>query len=136
MDTVFIDSSAFIALYNKKDISHEEAQLKASEALKRRARIFTSNFIIDETLTYLLTRAKLKDAVHFGEQIFEENHEIEIIRIDEETEKGAWQVFKKFNRDKRWSFTDCTSYVFMKNTGIDTVFTFDDDLRQMGFKVL
>lgn len=33
-------------------------------------------------------------------------------------------------------FTDCTSYVVMKELGIKLVFTFDEHFRQMGFKLL
>jgi len=35
--------------------------------------------------------------------------------------------------DKEWSFTDCVSYVVMKQCEITDVFTFDHHFTQMGF---
>jgi len=45
----------------------------------------------------------------------------------------AWAVFERFNVDKQWSFTDCVSYVVMKQRGINETFAFDADFAQMGF---
>ena len=35
--------------------------------------------------------------------------------------------------DKLWSFTDCVSYVVMKQRGITEAFAFDHHFEQMGF---
>ena len=43
--------------------------------------------------------------------------------------KKIYQGFK----DKEWSFTDCTSYVLMKNLAIDIGASFDDHFSQFGF---
>lgn len=84
-----------------------------------------------------MVRVRYRDAVEFGKTIFETASDIEYVIIDDVIEKEAWEVFKKYNRDKLWSFTDCTSYVLMKSMGIDMAFTFDErDFRQMGFKIL
>lgn len=137
MDKVFIDSSGYSSLYNRKDNFHLEAKSRALEIFGKKIPAVTSNYVIDETLTNLLARIGYKVALQFGKRIFEENHAIEIIRVDENLEKQAWQVFKKYNKDKNWSFTDCTSFVIMKSMGIKVAFTFDErDFRQMGFKVL
>jgi len=45
----------------------------------------------------------------------------------------AWDVFRRFNVDKEWSFTDCVSYVAMKQLDIETVFAFDYHFEQMEF---
>jgi len=37
------------------------------------------------------------------------------------------------SQDKRWSFTDCTSFVLMQNLGIRKALTFDANFRQAGF---
>jgi len=34
---------------------------------------------------------------------------------------------------KEWSFTDCMSYVVMKQLDIDEAFAFDHHFEQMGF---
>jgi len=55
------------------------------------------------------------------------------VHITEETERAAWEVFEKFNKDKDWSFTDCTSKVVMERLGIREAFAFDHHFDQMGF---
>ena len=42
-------------------------------------------------------------------------------------------IFERFNQDKKWSFTDCTSKVLMERLGIVEVFSFDHHFEQMGF---
>ena len=46
----------------------------------------------------------------------------------------AWTVFERFNKDKSWSFTDCTTYAVMKQMAIAEVFGFDHHFEQMGFR--
>ena len=46
---------------------------------------------------------------------------------------SAWDAFQKYNVDKLWSFTDCTSYAVMKRLNISEVFAFDHHFEQMGF---
>lgn len=58
---------------------------------------------------------------------------VEVIWISESIAQQSWQVFEQFNADKRWSFTDCVSYVVMQSQGITEVFSFDRHFSQMGF---
>lgn len=75
-------------------------------------------------------------ALQFGQEIFRQEA-VEILYILRESERDAWLVFQKYNRDKRWSFTDCTSFVACKKLDADAVFTFDRrDFSQMGFVIL
>ena len=52
-----------------------------------------------------------------------------VVHVSEELEQAAWTVFERFNQDKEWSFTDCTSKMVMDHLGVRQVFAFD----QMGF---
>ena len=56
-----------------------------------------------------------------------------VVHISEELEQAAWAVFERFNQDKEWSFTDCTTKVVMDHLGIRQVFVFDHHFDQMGF---
>lgn len=58
---------------------------------------------------------------------------IEVVWVTEDTAREAWAIFEKYNVDKHWSFTDCVSYVVMKQLGITEAFTFDRHFAQMSF---
>lgn len=64
---------------------------------------------------------------------FIKNNDTSIIWLNQEITEQTWKVFEKFNHDKLWSFTDCSSYVLMKKYQINEVFTFDHHFQQMGF---
>lgn len=46
---IFIDTGAWVALENKKDIHYEDAITFKYEITNRRYRLYTSNFVLDET---------------------------------------------------------------------------------------
>ena len=73
-------------------------------------------------------------SVEAGRKILEDER-IDILQIDEDVFEKAWLVYQSF-LDKEWSFTDCTSYVLMKNISIDIGASFDDHFNQFGFTTL
>ena len=58
---------------------------------------------------------------------------LRVVPIVQSLFDDAWDVFARFNSDKQWSFTDCTTYTVMKQMGITEVFGFDRHFDQMGF---
>lgn len=58
---------------------------------------------------------------------------LELVWVLEDVAVQAWKVFEQFNVDKQWSFTDCTSFVVMKQRSMMEAFTFDHHFAQMGF---
>lgn len=130
---IFIDTSAWLALNDRNDRYHIRAVSKSSEIRENKIDIVTSEYIIDESITLIRFRVSHKAAIVFGESIFRSN----IVRIEgiiENTRLQAWEIFKKY-RDKNLSFTDCTSFVIMKNLKIKKAFTFDEDFRYAGFEM-
>jgi predicted nucleic acid-binding protein len=55
------------------------------------------------------------------------------VQISEAVREETWKVFEQFNKDKEWSYTDCTSYVVMKQLDISEAFAFDHHFEQMTF---
>ena len=55
-----------------------------------------------------------------------------LFHVTPSIEQEAWNIFERFNQDKRWSFTDCTSKVVMDKIGILEAFSFDKHFVQMG----
>lgn len=134
MTSIFIDTSAFIAFLRQDDPDHDPANRLLQYIKDTHYLAFTTDYILDETYTGLLTKEGYHLAMEFDKQFSKGLWQIE--RITEVRFLEAKKVFRKFNKDKQWSFTDCTSYVVMKELKIASVFTFDDHFKQMGFKPL
>lgn len=130
MSEIFLDTSFLVAFYNRKDKDHLKARRFISEV--KEGNIFIiSDYIFDETLTVLLVRGGKPLSIEAGRKILEDER-IYLLQIDEEVFQKAWLVYRSF-RDKKWSFTDCTSYVLMKNLPVNIGASFDDHFNQFGF---
>jgi predicted nucleic acid-binding protein len=132
---IFIDTSAWVALENRKDIHYEQAILFRDEIKNKRYRLYTSNFVQDETYTLLLANIGYERVIESAQKIrtLKDKGLLHIVRVTEEIEESAWEIFARFNRDKFWSFTDCTSKVIMELFDIKEAFSFDRNFEQMGF---
>ncbi|MCP4680979.1 MAG: type II toxin-antitoxin system VapC family toxin [Desulfobacterales bacterium] len=131
MNKIFIDTSAFIAFFDKSDNNHLEATLLMNKIKKNRLRLLTSDYIFDETITMALSRGGHELAVKVGEYLLS-SKVIELIWLDESHIKKSWKFFRK-QFDKNYSFTDCTSFVLMKGKGVIPYFAFDEHFKQAGF---
>jgi uncharacterized protein len=125
--SVFVDTSAFVALTDQTDRLHHQARryIELTDRL-----LVTSNVVVHETITLLRMRLGYEQALQFGLRLLDEAT-TPIIRVTPADEAKAWAIFRQYP-DKRFSFADCTSFALMKRLGIGTAFAFDDDFRQSG----
>ncbi len=132
---IFIDTSAWVALENKRDIHYKEAITFRDEIKNKRYRLFTSNFVLDETYTLCLANLGYEKTIECARRIrnLRDKGLLHVIYVTEDIEESAWLIFERFNKDKFWSFTDCTSNAIMQMLGIKESFSFDRDFEQMGF---
>lgn len=128
MRTVFADTSAFIASYDPRDQEREIATRTLTALIHSGARLLTTNFILDETLTWFRRNAGARESV--GRAILESAF-VEYVRLEAADERRAWEMCLKL-RDKEFSFTDLTSFVVMERLKLREVFTFDEDFRRYG----
>jgi predicted nucleic acid-binding protein len=124
--SIFADTSALLAAYNPRDKYYREAR----EFFHSEHRFVTTNFIIDETITLVLSRVGHRLAVELGDNLWNGNL-AGTIYVTEADQRLAWDLFKRYD-DKKFSFTDCTSFAVMLRLGLKEVFTFDDDFGQSG----
>lgn len=134
MRQIFVDTSAWDAIADGGDPNHEVALLFRDE-IAEQCRLVVTNYILDELYTLLLMNIGYQRAVDFKRNldVLIQEGILEIVWVSKEIATEAWIVFEQFNVDKQSSFTDCVSYVVMKQRGITEVFAFDDDFAQMGF---
>ena len=132
---VFIDTSAFIALFVSSEHYHKQIKDKYNFYRKQRALFYTSYYILDELYTRLI--------YDFGHDVTKkvidllskslEREEIKILDIDEGTFKESLATLLKFS-EHRISLTDATTCTLYKVLGLDEVFTLDSDFKKIGVK--
>lgn len=132
---IFVDTSAWVAIEDKKDINHLKALQYKMQLLESQRRLITTNYILDETFTLMLLDLGYTRTINFKQKLdYLINSNLVIVGfITPDIEKAGWEVFERYNKDKTWSFTDCTSKVIMDIFGIDEAFTFDRHFEQMSF---
>lgn len=78
--------------------------------------LFTTDYVVDETLTLLRARGYDQRAVALGTAFFDGS--LAIVRyLDESDIHDGWETFLCY-QDKKWSFTDCVSKVIIEKLKI------------------
>ncbi len=131
---VFADTGAWCALYDRSDVHHARASAFLQEIKRRKARLITSDYVLDETLTLLRFRAGHREAVEFGRWVLQ-SPLVKLINVDEKMWQAAWDLFVRYDA-KYFSFTDCTSFAIMRQLGLSNAFAFDHNFEQAGFTML
>jgi uncharacterized protein len=122
---IFVDTGAWFASSVPSDPDHQMALRWLS---RNQQPLVTTDYVVDETLTLLRARGENQRAIRFGNGIFQGNTAT-IHYLTQADILDAWRIFHRF-ADKEWSFTDCSSKVFMEKLGITTAFAFDHHFSQ------
>jgi len=81
--------------------------------------------------TYLNNLRLHSKAVELGNDLLR-SRRVDLIQVNEELFYEAWDYFQK-HKDKRYSLTDCVSFVLMKKLKISEAPSFDKHFTQAGF---
>lgn len=131
---VFVDTGPWIALVDRRDQWHGEAERVLRQLQASRQPLVTSNLVLMESYTGLVNRVERGLIARFRETIHS-SRQISIQRVDALTEELAWELFLRYD-DKRVSMVDCSSFATMEQLGITQAFTFDRHFAQVGFQTL
>lgn len=134
MKSVFVDTSAFVALRNEAEVEHERARATLAELVAAGDALFTSNYVFAETYTALMVRVGREEAIEWGRR-FRASEAIGLIRVDADVEEDAWAILERHD-DKRWSYVDATSFALIERDGASEAFAFDAHFAQRGLRVL
>ena len=129
---LFVDASAWIGIFDSRDKYHSVAS-QSLHNIRHQAHFITSDYVFDETLTYLLYRAGKRIAVQCMQWAINA-HFVDILRVKEDIWQDAWEMFQQYD-DKQWAFTDCTSFVLMRQHNLHRAFAFDHHFAQAGFQL-
>jgi predicted nucleic acid-binding protein len=128
---VFMDTAGFLALWDSSDEYHTAAGLLQEKLARNHRRFVTSEYVVDETITLLLIRHSHAAATDFLDTV-ESSEALQIEWIGPERFHTAAGLFRR-HVDKEWSFTDCVSFLIMRELRIRDAFTTDHHFRQAGF---
>jgi len=123
-----------VALGHQKDNRNQEIVSLYKDWLRRGAVIYTSDFVLDETVTLLFRREIFEEAIQFMEGIFlaAEGGRITVERVTSNRFASAWNLRKRFNDKPLISFTDLTTMAIMKELKIKEILTDDKHFLQIG----
>lgn len=133
---VFIDTGVFVAANNKSDKNHVRATELMKQALEGRfGEIFTSDYVIDESITTALARTRdHRIAISTGSFIIE-SPRIQKIYANESDFETAWAKFQKLGK-KSMSFTDCISLSHIDKRKIERIMSFDSEFDGLVPRIL
>ena len=130
---VFIDSAAYIALFNKNEQDHTKS-VKILNEIILKADLYTSDYIFDEVVTFSNIRYGHRKASDVSNAILKSKL-VKLVVIDR---KLLYLIHDRFLKTpmKKISFTDVSSMVVMDQYQISSVFTFDSHFSKMGYQTV
>jgi predicted nucleic acid-binding protein len=131
---IFIDSSGFYALLAKRDSMHQKAIDILQQAAQEKISFITTDYIIDETATLLQARKLSHILSAFFDTVFESSA-CTIAWMDQDRFLQTKSFFLK-HKDQSWSFTDCFSFILMKELNLKQALTKDNHFTEAGFAPL
>ncbi len=126
---IFVDTSYWVALRNRRDSHHEEAA--ALVASHGSAQLLTTNHVRGETWTLLRRRAGHRSAASFLATIGRAER-LRVVHVTEDQEQQALSWLLR--RDEHeYSFVDATSFAVMRSLRLREALAFDGDFTAAGF---
>ncbi len=131
---IFVDASAWYTLLMEKDVHHAEARAFFKEvATGTYGAPLTTDYVLDEAFTILRMKGGLGH-VRTLSDLIRRSPAVRRIGVSNPMFDQSLDLMLA-HADKRWSFTDCTSFVTMRETGITSAFTLDHNFEEAGFHV-
>ena len=134
MKPLFVDTSALIALGNKKDSFHQQAIQIRNKLKVQNRKFITTNAVLLE-FGNAFSRIALKPVAISVIKAIKVSQKWECIEINELLFEQAFNLYQKMN-DKEWGLVDCGSIIVASKRELTEVFTTDRHFKQAGFTIL
>ena len=132
MNTAFIDTSYLLALELANDQNHVAAEQHWQSLILSLPRLVTTSYIFDEVVTFFNNRGYHSKVIQIGNSLLY-SPSLQFIHVDAILFQAGW-IYLQQHQDKRYSLTDCISFIVMQNLSISTALTFDKHFAQAGFQ--
>jgi uncharacterized protein len=131
---LFVDTSGLYALIDRKDTHHGHARAIVERLLRAGRRLVVTDYIVTETVNL----ANARSGAHVALRVLELIEQSTGIRIEwvGEARFDLTKAFFRKHADHAYSFTDCTSFVVMRELKLAQALTTDRHFREAGFEVL
>jgi uncharacterized protein len=131
MSVVFADAFYFVARLNRRDQHHQRALQFSREF---RARLLTSDWVLMEVAD-ALAESQCRSRVREFVLHLRSSAACEIVPASRELLDRALDLYHQ-HADKRWTLTDCVSFLIMRQRGVTEALTGDQHFEQAGFVAL
>lgn len=131
---LFVDTSGLYALADRRDPLRAAASQEATARIVSGARLVITDYILDEACTL----AKVRAGGHAALRLLELAQASVGFRwewIGPDRFEAAKTHFRK-HADHGYSFTDCSSFVVMRELGLRDALTSDHHFAEAGFRAL
>ena len=131
MNAVFADTVYFLALLNPVDQFHSQAR---ALSLQPPGPMLTTEFVLIEVGDGL---SRPENRLRFARllELLRASADVEVVSASSELFRLGCELHAE-RPDKEWSLTDCTSFIVMKERGVEQALTSDHHFEQAGFRVL
>ena len=127
--TVFVDTSAFLALGEPADPHHDEAVALWTALLLRRDRLITSNYVVVETVSLMHHRFGVPAIRTYVEDVLPT---VVVDWVDEDMHSAALGAVMAGGR-RGPSIVDSTSFEMMRRRHLTTALAFDQHFTERGY---
>ena len=131
MSRAFLDTGYLIALEASDDQHHAAARSHWRSFLAQKPKLVTTTYVFDEVVTFFNSRGHHAKAVDLGQRLLR-SPSVLLVHVDDVLFDTGWRYFQRHS-DKRYSLTDCISFVVMEREGLQHVLAFDRHFEQAGF---
>lgn len=130
---LFVDTNAFVALFNEDDTYFEQANAVMDgirDGDLAYGPIFTNRYVISETVTTLLYGVGHREAIEALDTI-RDSSTFNVLEVTEPIFAKTAKQFKKYD-DQEISFIDHLNSVVSEEFDINHIFAFEDDFATLG----
>ena len=135
MNLLFVDTAGWMSMADKSDQRHVDSIRIRDEWLEQGGILITTNYIVDETLALIRIRLGGVEAAEKWWKQVSGSSRLQVEWIDAEIAEKALGWFFRW-RDQSFSFTDCTSFVVMRQLRLKRALTGDKHFIAAGFEIL
>jgi len=115
-----------------QDPNHVAARNAWSRIHRNHKQLFSTNYIITETIALLQKRHGPRPVASFLQNVVPL---VELYFVERRLHDAALELLTMSDR-RRLSFVDCSSFLFMRHARIRQAFAYDDHFKAFGFELV